>query len=232
MIQTTWSFIEEFGAIPLYGIAFLFSIFRYRKYFDSVLKYLPIIIGYTFLNEILGAYIRTNDNIQIIFVDQHALNNSILFNIFDIIFFLYFFYIFWKSLKSKKHKAIIKYGSLLFIITSLINPFLQDFILYPQIYAIIAGSITLILCILLYYRQLIIDKSRLLHRNNLLFWIALGLLIFCIAYPILMIIALNYSEVYIRFNMRNIHLVLTCIMYLCFIIGFLKMRRLKPTGKE
>ena len=221
-------FLKNYGFILLYGVALLISIMRYRNFFDSILRYFPIIIGYTFLTEILGAYIRANENFRIIFIDEHSVNNSLIFNIFDIVFFTYFFYVFWKSLKSQKHKNLVKYGSLLFVVSCLINPFLQDFILYPQTLAIVVGSSNLILCVLLYFKQLNENKIGLPNHSNLLFWVALGLLLFYIAYPFLIIIGLSFSEVYTRFNVRQIHQFLIYLMYGCFIIGFLKMRRMKP----
>ncbi len=209
-------------------MALVLSILRYNKYFDSVLKYLPMLIGYIFLTEILGGYISKNENFQIIFLDEHKINNNLIFNILDLILFSYFFYVFWTSLKSQKHKNLVKYGSLLFLMTCLINPFLQDFILYPQTLAIVVGSSNLILCVLLYFKQLNENKNELPNHSNLLFWVALGLLIFYIAYPFLIIIGLSFPEIYTTFNVRQIHLFLICLMYGCFIIGFLKMRRMKP----
>lgn len=220
-------FLKEFGTILLYAVALLFSVVRYPKYYDSVLKYFPIIIGYTFLTEILGAYIKINENFQIVFIDEHSINNSLIFNIFDIIFYCYFFYILWKSLKPKNHKRVVKFGSFLFIIISFINPFFQNFELYPQIYAITAGSITLIISIILYFRQLKVTENTPPIRNNLLFWITLGLLIFYTAYPFLMIIGLSHIDIYTKFNLRQIHQVLLSLMYICFIIGFIRMRRTK-----
>lgn len=232
MTNDFWNFIREFWSILIYGVTFLLSIYRYRKYFDSVLKYFPILIGYTFLSETLGAYIRENENIQIVFLDEHSVNNSLVFNIFDVVFFSYFFYVFWKTLKSQKHKNVVKYGSLLFVIACFLNPFVQDFILYPQVYAITIGSIILILSILLYYKQLNENKNGLPKRNNLLFWVALGLLVFYFFYPFLIIIGLSFSEIYIKFNVRQIHQFLIFLMYSCFILGFLKMRRMKPIQNE
>ncbi len=60
-------FLKNYGFILLYGVALLISIMRYRNFFDSILRYFPIIIGYTFLTEILGGYIRANENFRIIF---------------------------------------------------------------------------------------------------------------------------------------------------------------------
>lgn len=232
LIDESIDFIMEFGPMLFYASALLFSVKHYSKYFDSTFKYLPIIIAYTFLTELLGAYIKYNEGFQIIFIDEQYTNNSIIFNIFDIVIYSYFFYIFWKSIKSQKHKNIIKYGAFLFFIACIINPLIQDFILYPQIYAIAIGSINLILCILMYFYQTKENKNKLPNNRSLLSWISIGLLIFYTAYPILMLTGLSYPDLYRKYNLRIILQALICLMYFCFSIGFIRMRRMKPTGKE
>jgi len=221
-------FIKEFGSIFLYGITFLFSIINYQKYFDSILRYFPMIIVYTLFTEILGGYIRKSENFQIIFVEEHSINNSLIFNIFDIVFFLYFFFIYWKSLKSAKQKKMVKYGAFLFVATSFVNPFFQDFLLYPQKFSIIIGSINIILSTILFLKQVKKHETGIPNKNNIFFWVSWGLLIFYIAYPFMIIIGLYYLDVYIKFNIRYIHQFLICLMYSCFIIGFIKMSRIKP----
>lgn len=225
------SIAREFGFILMYVITFLVSIFRYPRYFESILKYFPMIIGYTLISEIMGGYIRDNENFQIVFIEEHYINNSLIFNVFDIIFFSYFFYVFWKSIENKKWRKLIKYGSILFFISCVVNPFFENFILYPQTYAIIIGSSNLVLCTIFYLKQLKGVKVESPKKTNLLFWISIGLLIFYLAYPFLMIIGLHFSEIYLKYNVRQIHQLLICVMYTMFIIGFLKMHRMKPITK-
>lgn len=213
----------------LYALTFAFAVVKYPKYYDSVLKYFPIIIAYTLLTEILGWYILTYEDFQLIYLDQinkYELNNAIVYNIFDIIFYLYFFHLYRHVMKKAKHKLVIRYGAILFIIISIINPFLQDFRLYPQLYAIIAGSSILVSCGVLYIRQCSENDDNNLKYSNILFWISIGLLSFHPFYPVLMSIGTKINEFYVpAFN--TIHNLLIIIMYACFIIGFLRMRRFK-----
>tara|TARA_R110002167_G_scaffold103346_5_gene267398 strand:+ start:266 stop:958 length:693 start_codon:yes stop_codon:yes gene_type:complete len=221
------SFIEENGFIVCYGIAFVFSILNYKKYFDSILKYLPIVIGYTFLNEILGNIIRQNENFQIVYNDGPPVSNSVFYNIFDIVFFLYFIYIFWNLIASPKYKTIVKYGAIIFLISCVINPFIQNFIILPQIYALTVGSIVLVISILLHFKELYWKKNSGPKSKTLLFWMGIGLLTFYVFYPVIMFIGLYYNNIY-QNGLKPFFYGLIIFMYSCFTIGFIRMRRMRP----
>jgi hypothetical protein len=44
-----------------YVVVVILSIVKYAKYFDTPLKYLPIIFFYTLLTELLGGFILVNE---------------------------------------------------------------------------------------------------------------------------------------------------------------------------
>lgn len=111
--------------ILFYALGLIFSITTYKKYFDSVLKYLPILIAYTLTTETLGLIIRENNEIRLVLADEYAHYNILIFNIFDIIFFLYFFYVFRSVILNVRFRNWITYSALLFIIISLVNPFFR-----------------------------------------------------------------------------------------------------------
>ncbi len=204
----------------------IFSIIRYRRYFDSLLKYFPIIIGYTILTEILGILIRDIEDIQIVYLEGYSFYNRLIYNIFEIIFFLYFYFVFWNTVKSPRFKKLIAYGAILFITSSLINPFFQDFMLLPQMLASSMGSAALIGCILLYINKLR-SNTDISNFHNLLFWISLGLLIFYTFYPFILLIGYFNYELYLDLHIRQVHHILISVMYLCFILGFVFMRRVR-----
>lgn len=222
----SFDFLKENFYILLYGLAFILSLIKYRIYFDSVLKYLPILIGYTFLTELLGNIIFQNENFQIVYENGTSFNNSIVYNIYDVIFFLYFFYVFWQIIENKGLKKIIGYGTMVFILTSLINPLFQSFLLYPQIYAISIGTLQLIICIVFYFMGLKGNKPKKILTDNLLFWICLGLLTFYPFYPYLMYAGIYQNLIYTE-RLMDLHVFLITVMYSLFIIGFLRMKRLK-----
>ncbi len=218
-------FISDNYFLVFYALALIISLFSYRKYFDTVLKYLPILIGYTLITEILGFLIRDYDTIQIVYIDGYSFYNNLIFNIFDIIFFLYFFYVFWSTITDKINKKVIKWGAILFVLISLFNPFSQDFVLFPQIWASSFGSIILIACILYYYNQLR-RRTPIPKSHDLLFWISTGLLVFYTFYPFILIIGhFDYG----LYQKLHIHHLLIVVMYSCFILGFILMSRKRPT---
>ncbi|MEE9361535.1 MAG: hypothetical protein V3U92_02955 [Cellulophaga sp.] len=187
-----------------------------------------MIFGYTLLTEILGNIIRQHEDFQIVFLEQFADYNNVVYNVFDVIFFLYFFYVFWNSLIKEKHKRIVVYGTTSYIIVSFINVFIQDPMLFPQIYAIGVGSITMIISVLLYFKELRLRSSLSVpNKNNLLFWLGIGLLFFYICYPFFMTIGIFHYELYKILHLKHLLYASIVLMYSCFIYGFLKMRRLK-----
>lgn len=226
-------FIRDNFSLILYGVALILSIFQYRKYFDTVVKYFPILIGYTLLTEVLGMLINYNEEFAIDFTEGSTYLNSLVFNIFDICFFLYFFYIYWNVLNADSHKKWVKNGAIVFVIVSLVNPFFQDFILSPQLYSMIVGSSFLAVFVFLYIKQLFNTNDKGYPTGNLLYWISIGLLLFYPFYPIIFIIVIYFdNSVYHSLHVGTIHQLLICLMYTCFIIGFLKMRRFKFSNKE
>ncbi len=213
--------------MALYAVALVLSILRYRRYFDSLLKYLPILIGYTLLSETLGYFIRVNDDLQIVYLEGYSFYNQFIFNIFDIIFFLYFYYVYWNAIQNIRFKKLIKYGAALFIISSLVNPFFQDPMLIPQMMASSLGSAILVVCTIFYFIEHR-SKINIPYHRNLLFWISLGLLIFYSFYPFILTVGYFNYELYQKLYMRQFHYLLIALMYSCFIIGFILMRRIRP----
>src|SRR5665811_588980 len=113
--------------IPIYGITLLVSLYRYPKYYDSKLNYLPILFIYTFLNELLGKLITNYEEFSLVSSDTYSDYNWLIFNIYTIVFYLYFYYIFWCYVESKRRKRIIFYGAILFLTVTITNAFLQKF---------------------------------------------------------------------------------------------------------
>jgi len=206
------------------------ALIMYPRYFDTPLKYFPILLMYTFLNELLGAIIRKNDLYNFVWSDFYSTYNVIIYNIYNIVFFLYFYYVFWSYTMNEKYKNFIVIGSILFLITTAINWFVQSYMFEAQAYTYVVGTVILVCCILFYFMDL---RSRLgawFFKQDLLSWISLGILIFYIGY-----LPIKISRYYNTINglteepyVRRIQILLVLLMYSCFIIGFLRMRRRLP----
>ncbi len=218
-------FLKDNSFIPLYAITLVVCLIRYRIYYDSVLKYFPIIITYTLLSEVLGFFIKDFDSFQIIYQEAYYNANYFIFNIYDLVFFSYFYYLFWRVCSLKINKSIIKYGAVIYLLSACINPFFQNVYIFPQIYASTTGSIALVIAILLYFKEVWNKENK---RHNVILWIGAGLLLFNVFFPPISILGIYNTAIYVDFGLRKIHYLIIAIMYSCFIIGFWRMQRIKP----
>lgn len=225
MIGMLDTFLEN-SFLYFYGLVILLALFRYSKFFDTPLKYLPILLMYTFLTELLGTIIKSNTDLNPLISGFYSNYTLVFYNTYNFIFFLYFFYIFWSFISSEKYRKNIVILSISFIIISLINPFFQNYILKSQFYAYSYGGLVLIYCIILYLKE----NNKILRskfaKQSLLFWISIGLLIFYAGYiPIKTYYSFSsFENKELFYNLRRIHLSLICIMYSCFIYGFIQMK--------
>lgn len=211
----------------------ILAIWRYPRYYDTPLRYLPIIVMYTFLTDLLGVLIRDNSEISLMYKELYYNNNWLIFNVYNLLFFIYFFYVYRSFISSKKSKKIIEIGAVLFLITSIINPLAQSFKTMPQLTSYIIGAIVLLWSIYLYAIDLKKDYGVYFLKKDLLSWLSLGMAIFYAGY--LPIKILRYYMTIYDFNILwvgKVHHYLILIMYLCFAIGLVIMRRRKLPSLE
>ncbi len=226
MDTNIFDIILERAFLPIYAITVMISLWRYPKYFDTILKYFPILLMYTFLNELLGTLVRYEE-FEFVLSDIYRNNNWIIYNIYNIVFFLYFYYVFWNYVKNNVYRKVILYGSVLFVLASLVNPFFQSFTYESQVYAYLVGAVVLVISILCYFSFTHDTFDTWFRDRNLLSWLSLGMFIFYLMYIPIKII--RYQRALEQLNdiplVRRTHLVLILVMYGCFVIGFWKMGR-------
>ncbi len=211
----------------LYFLALVLSIIKYRYYYDSVLKYLPILLAYTLMNELLGLLVRDVDEIQIIYNETYYNYNAIIFNIFDIIFFLYFFYIYRNTIRNRQIQNITLYGAVVLAISCIVNLYLQSFYVEPQSYAIIVGAVILLTNAIAFLIELNQSNQKSLVKRNLLFWISMGIVFFYSIYPITMYLISFHFDLYTTYNFTLIHNTSIGIFYAFIIIGLVLMKKYK-----
>ncbi len=216
--------------IPIYGVTLLLSLYKYPKYFDSRLKYLPIIFFYTLLNELLGYLINSYEEFSLISADAYHNYNWLIYNIYMLVFYLYFYYIFRFYIEDLKQKRNILYGAIFFLIVCITNAFIDDFSKLPQVYSYITGGLVLIYCSILYLKKFFALKKFFTTKENLLFWLSTGLIVFYAGYLPIKVIRYIHTihETPNPPIVKRIHFILIIVSYLCFIIGFLRMRRRLP----
>lgn len=219
--------ILENASEPLYAVALLMALIRYPKYYSSPLKYFPVLLMYTFLTELLGYFTKNYEVFHISIFTTIVNHNVIIYNIYNLVFFIYFFFVYWSYIESKKYKNYILYCGILFLIISFINLFFQNFKLESQIYSYLTGALIILICIILFFWEHRHVSKKLDYRYTGIKWISIGLLIFYVGYaPIKASRFYNYLNQLNEFvHFRRFHLTLIILMYLCFIIGFYRMKR-------
>ncbi|MDT7827714.1 hypothetical protein RQM65_03415 [Pricia sp. S334] len=216
-------FLSTIGFHTIYAIVLVVSLWRYPKYYDTPLRFLPILFLYTFLNELLGYLITIDEDIALVFSD--LTDNSVIYNVYSIISYLYYLYIFWSCSKNQAFRNNVLYGSLIFLISCVVNVFVQSFSSGPQTLSYLVGGCILLYCTLSYLRSFFVLPQEFQLKQNLLFWFSLGLSIFYIGYLPIKILRFFSNEFVVSTTVRNIHLSLIILMYTLFIVGFIKMRR-------
>jgi len=205
-----------------YGITLVMALIHYRKYFDTVLKYFPIIITYTLCNEFLGYQIKTNPEFTFFKEINYSSINEIIYNIYAFVFFSYFYFIFWKLNTNPKYKKIISISATLVIISYFISCFFQNPIKTNLYYSTAIGSWILVLCVVLYFSNKKMNKEKLIQPNNLMFWISISLLIFYSIFPFLYLIGYLNFPIWKEYNLLFYLRMLIVIMYSILNIGFFK----------
>lgn len=223
MLQDFIEFVKEQYILIVYFISLVISVFSYRKYYETVMKYFPIIIAYTFFNELLGYFIKYSDNFA--FSSSESYNNEIIYNIYMLVFFGFFYNTYWKLISNKKYKRGIVYISILGMIGLMVNSIFYNPISWLLYYAWSIASIGLLICIALYK----IDKGESwkwqFDRFNLMTWVSIGLILFYTFFPFIFIIGYDYVELFDKLYLRTVLRILIVIMYTLFCIGFIKSRR-------
>lgn len=207
------SYLKD-AVILIEAVVALTALLFYSRYKNTPLKYFPLILWYTLLNEFIGGS------------GIFAYNNVLIYNIYNIIYFLFFFYIFGYFVSNVKYKSWIGIGMIVYLVTSIINPFFQNFITESQLLSYVVGACLLLFCIILYYIEILSTSQVLIINRELLFWISVGLLLFYVGY-----IPIKLTRVFFEFNntmylsLRIVHRLLIVLMNISFVIGFLWMKR-------
>ena len=216
--------------ILIYAGAVVFSLIRYPRYFDTPLRFFPVLLMYNLLTEILGTRILNNNEWSIVLTDFYFNINWLVYNIYAIIHILYLLYIFHAYLEHPKIRRALLAGASLYVAASVANVFIQDFVNQSQLYAYTLGGLLLIVFSLSYLRQEFGKREmRGFRLHNLLIWISLGTLIFFSGYtPLKMYRSYMDNDPTAPIEwIRYAHLALIYSMYACLLAGFLLMGRMK-----
>jgi len=216
---------KDYFILVGYGIALIAALRYYKGYFDTPLKFLPILIAYTFLNELLGILVKTYPQFSFFEDLEFSSFNDIIYNIYTLVFFSFFYFVYWKLQLHKKYKKWIVMGTVFMFLSYLVSLFYQNPFDTNLYYATAIASWVLLLCIALYFLDKHRQKEKLVQPHNLMFWISLSLLLFYFALPILLLIGYLDTATWEHYNLRTVLRILIVVMCAIQTIGFFKGRR-------
>ena len=218
----------------LYAGLLILSLIRYRKYFDTPLRVLPVLLTYMLLTETFGLLIKYSPDFSLFMTDFHQNNNWFLYNVYGLLEFLVFFWIYSRYVTAFRIRYFVNIGLLAVLVVSLWNAWAYDFMTLSQVYSYwVSGTVTTVLCIL-YLLQEWTTTSRKYLIYNPLIWISIGLLIFTLIY-----IPIDYHRFLVvrdgiayKAWTRPIHLSGIYIFYGCIFMGLLIMDEMKRPARK
>ncbi|MEH6769201.1 hypothetical protein [Maribacter arcticus] len=220
------SFIKDNYYMIIYAVTLFISLTTYKKYYDTALKYFPIIIAYTFLNEVLGYLVRTYDEISFFQNVKYSNFNDVIYNIYAIIFFCFFYFVYRQLIHNRSYKKWIIISTIISLLAYLTSTIFQNPLETNLYYALAISSWLLVFCVILYFKDKVQQQEDLIQKHNLMFWVSIALIIFYSVFPIIYVIGYTDYDTWTKYELRSVLRVLIVIMYSLFIFGFIKGRRL------
>ena len=216
---------KEHYFVPFYLVAWIVSVVTYRKFFDTVLKYFPVFIAYTFFTELLGYFIKYHEEFQFFSDERYSWRNIIIYNVYQVVTFLFFYWVYWKTVNSTQYKNWIKYGGMVAMAGYLISLVFQNPFYTGLYYADILGSLVLLMCIVFYFKEKKGETNPYPQRYNLLYWVSIGNFIFYLFAPYIILLGYIRYDLWAVNNLHSKLVALILLMYTLFIIGMLIGKR-------
>ncbi len=180
---------------------------------------------YTFLTELLGYFIKFHEEFQVVNDNRYNWYNVIIYNIYSVIAFMFFYYIYSQVLQQAKHKKWVVIGAGLSLMSYIISLFFQDPFYSNLYYADLVASMVLLSIIWLYYKEKKIEFSPYPQKHNLMFWTSMGLAVFHLFFPFLIIIGYEAPKIWVDYNLRGILWIFILFMYGSFMVGVMVHKR-------
>ncbi len=140
------------------------------------------------------------------------------------VFYLYFFY---KVLQSGRMKKTIRILTFIYILFAVINFFFIQGTLELNTYTELLTSFLVVFLSIAYYYQLLFAKEVIVLKNDAMFWISTGLLIYHLG-SVMGLFLINVMNLISNEKAQSIHFIIriaALIMYLTFSIAFLCQKK-------
>ena len=194
----------------------VFALVYFYKYRCTYLRYILYFLAYVVINGIIAG--------QLIPIELLP-NNSIFYNVHQVILFLFLFRLAYISVDKPKNKKRIIGFTIIYSVIQIGDIIYNNFFLDYLSISYLAGAILTILAIIYYATELLLSRSIINLKQNLLVWFFSGNLMYFIGYiPIhflyFLALANDLSSV-----IKIVHVVLIVMQNILFILGFVWAKR-------
>jgi hypothetical protein len=197
-------------------VACVTGLIYWRKIRTSVFKWFPAYLGFIVISECVGQMLNKPGM-------ENA--NHAFFNYFEIpVEFLFFFWLFYITGKDNKYKALPLVCAGLYLLCWLTDTLYlskMHFSFYSFSYTM--GNLLLLVLIMRYFILLVTSNHILGFRNDMLFWICTGLLLYYLGtfpyYGLINTFGILYPKLYSGYSL--VMYALNSLMYLMFTFSFI-----------
>lgn len=196
--------------------AFISSIIFWNKIKNTYWRWFSVYLLFIVVSEFLGWYLSVQNERNL----NLALYNYLVVPTEFIFFHLLFFW----SFKQTKLRRLPIIGMSIYLLSWLIDISIhsnEETIFYSSSYTI--GNLLLLVMVLTFFIQLVTTNAILTFRNNMLFWVSLGILTYYLGafpyYGLRNIITKHFMELFNSYT--YVVYVLDIFMYLMFTISFI-----------
>ena len=206
-----------------------FFIFKFK---EKEIKYFCYFLWLTFFIEVIGNYPIYIDNFYFLnpLKDTVFKRNFWLFNLYGISQILFYLFFYLKVVDYKFSKKILKGLFLVYTLFAAFNLLFrgQDFFLKYINDNFYSGTFCVLVCVFVFFYEMLNSNKILVFYNSFAFYVSIGLLVWWLVFPPLIVYYGYYNPIYPEFiKIRNIILLLVNVfVYTCFIFGFICHKRI------
>ncbi|EIJ37389.1 hypothetical protein JoomaDRAFT_0332 [Galbibacter orientalis DSM 19592] len=147
--------------------------------------------------------------------------NYIIYNIYHLINFCFLLFLYKNYVESNRYKKLISWFFYLYLAFFFGNLLFQNYFTQIQTVPFIMGALFVIISILFLFIEILRSDRVLYVTKNLLFWISVGLLLYFVGRIPTRIIKNYWEEISYYKSIYIVEYILSIIMNVCFIIGFI-----------
>ena len=209
-------------------LAVIVGLLTYQKYRSTTAKYFILFLIYVLTLEIIGYYptfFKNRGLWQIIsntVFEKNYWFYTLFWSIGSALFFIFYYR---KILKSKLYKSILKYAGLIFLLSAFANIIIDkdSFFRTDLIFLAIGNLVVILLCVVLYFVEVLMTDRVLLFYKSLNFYISLTILIWWFVITPITFYEIYFSNADWSFVILKwqIKLLANIFMYLTFSLALL-----------